>query len=309
MKKIIVRLAVFLSIFILLLTISSNILVRKGNGYGTDVYSFYHEKKDSLNLIFFGSSHSYATFSPNVLEEELGLKAYNFSTQQQPLWITYYYMKETLKYQHPDFWVLEILMTAYPDDYMDEGVNRDAIDKMKFSFNKISAINNSVENNNDRLSYYFNIIKYHSRWNELTKWDLYCLLSSNISSTHGFTYLKNSVGIAEYRDMTSVTERKDLTPKNNEYLLKIIELAKKNNIQLIFVKSPCTMLKEKQKVYNTICDIAEKNNIGYWNCNLMNEKLNLNYRTDFYDSGHVLGSTAIKITTNFANYLKNNFKI
>lgn len=58
------------------------------------------------------------------------------------------------------------------NDYAEEQVNRDAIDKMKFSTNKIDVIKNSVENKDDRASYYLNIIKYHSRYKELNKIDI-----------------------------------------------------------------------------------------------------------------------------------------
>ena len=265
MKKFLLKLSLFMFLFLISLSVVSKIMVRKGNGYGTDVLSFYNEKKNSMDLIFFGSSHSYATFSPNVLKEETGLVSYNFSTQQQPLWITYHYMIEALKYQKPKYFVLDILMAIKNFEYSSEGVNRDAIDKMKFSKNKIDAINVSVEKLSDRISYYFNIIKYHSRWNELGKTDILSLLHSNISPTKGFTYLKENTAEAVKYDLKDVTNVKKISKKNEEYLKKIINLAKENNIELILVKSPCTTTKEEQEYYNYIELIAKENDIKYLN--------------------------------------------
>jgi len=309
MKKYIVKSIIFVMIFIILLTLVSKVLVRKGNGFGTDVLSFYNEPKNSLDLIFFGSSHSYATFSPQVLYNETGLKSYNFATQQQPLWITYYYMKESLKYQKPKYFVLEILMTKETSDYMSEGVNRDAIDKMRFSLNKIEAINASVEDYSDRISYYLNIIKYHSRWNEINKKDFRDLLKSNINTNKGFTYLSKDGGYAIRRDITQVKDIKKITSKNEMYLNKMIQLAKDYNINLIFVKAPCTITQEEQQYYNYVEQIANSNSILYLNYNLKYDELELDFENDFYDTGHLKGKAAERVTKNFANYLKREFNI
>lgn len=213
MKKIILKLVIFIMLFLTSFVVASKILVRKGNGYGSDVITFYHEKKNSLDLIFFGSSHSYATFIPSIIKEETNLNSYNFATQQQPLWISYHYMLETLKYQKPKYFVLEVLMTSVDDNYMDEGVNRDAIDKMRFSTNKINVINESVENKSDRLSYYLNIIKYHSRWNELGKVDILSLLPNYHLKNNGYTYLPKGDVKVEKNNIKNYKETKELSKK------------------------------------------------------------------------------------------------
>ena len=138
--KNLIKSIIFLTIFIILLHVCSNIFELKGNGFGSDVISFYNLKKNSLDIIFFGSSHSYASFYPDVIEEETNLKSYNFATQQQPIYITYHYMIEALKSQRPKYFVLETLMTSIDDEYATEGVNRDALDKMKLSKNKIHKL-------------------------------------------------------------------------------------------------------------------------------------------------------------------------
>lgn len=77
--------------------------------------------------------------------------------------------ERSLKYQHPKYVVYEVHMAIVGNyNYAEEQVNRDAIDKMKFSMNKVDVINNSVEDKDDRVSYYLNIIKYHSRYKEIT---------------------------------------------------------------------------------------------------------------------------------------------
>lgn len=305
MKKIILKLVIFIMLFLTSFVVASKILVRKGNGYGSDVVTFYHEEKTSLDLIFFGSSHSYATFIPSIIKEETNLNSYNFATQQQPLWISYHYMLETLKYQKPKYFVLEVLMTSVDDNYMDEGVNRDAIDKMKFSTNKINVINESVENKSDRLSYYLNIIKYHSRWNELGKVDILSLLPNYHLKNNGYTYLPKGDVKVEKNNIKNYKETKELSKKNMKYLNKIIDLAKENNIELILVKSPVEITEEKQIYYNEVEKIAKDNNLNFINYNYLYDEINLDFENDFFDRGHLDGDGAEKVSRHFAYYLNN----
>lgn len=305
MKKIILKLVIFIILFLTSFVVASKVLVRKGNGYGSDVITFYHEKKNSLDLIFFGSSHSYATFIPSIIKEETNLNSYNFATQQQPLWISYHYMLEALKYQKPKYFVLEVLMTSVDDNYMDEGVNRDAIDKMRFSTNKINVINESVENKSDRLSYYLNIIKYHSRWNELGKADILSLLPNYHLKNNGYTYLPKGDVKVEKNNIKNYKETKELSKKNMKYLNKIIDLAKENNIELILVKSPVEITEEKQIYYNEVEKIAKDNNLNFINYNYLYDEINLDFENDFFDRGHLDGDGAEKVSRHFANYLNN----
>ncbi len=299
---------IFIIIFIILFYGITRVFVLKGNTYGTDIISFYNEKKNSLDLIFFGSSHSYASFSPDALEEETGYKSYNFATQQQPIYLTYHYMLESLKYQKPRFFVLEVKMFAVDDEYASEGVVRDAIDKMRFSQNKINAIKVSVKDKNEWVYYYFNIMKYHTRYKELNKQDIKAGLFNIGINNRGFKDLTpNEEIMINNGNKENTKETLPLSKKNKEYLDKIIKLAKENNIELIFVKTPCALNDNDQLYYNEVFKIALDNNFKYIDYNKLFDELNLE-KGDFYDSGHLSGKGAIKVTKHFSEFLKNNYE-
>ena len=303
--KNLIKSIIFLTIFIILLHVCSNIFELKGNGFGSDVISFYNLKKNSLDIIFFGSSHSYASFSPDVIEEETNLKSYNFATQQQPIYITYHYMIEALKSQRPKYFVLETLMTSIDDEYATEGVNRDALDKMKLSKNKIDAINVSVQDKEDRISYYLNIIKYHTRYNELNKADFEIGITQIGFNNKGFTSLPQNYDIMiDNSEIIDIENTSEISAKNLEYLEKIIELCNKYNIILILVKTPSQLTEEKQMKFNWVEQYAEANNIEYLDYNKQIELLNLEFG-DFYDSGHLSYTGADKISRSFSEYINN----
>ena len=216
-------------------------------------------------------------------------------------------MKESLKYQKPKYMVVEILMTANDEDYMSEAINRDAIDKMRFSLNKIEVINASVEDKSDRLSYFFNIIKYHSRWNNLIKNDVVDYFKKD--ENQGFTYLEGNNAKATKINVKKVKDKEKISLKNEIYLNKIISLGKENDIELIFVKTPYSTTVEEHKKYNYVKDIVESFGYKYLNYNEKYNELNLDFEKDFYDSGHLTGEAALRISKHFSDYMKEEFSL
>ena len=299
----IVRMFIFIIVFFVILQCVSNIFVRKGNGYGSDVISFYELEENILDVIFFGSSHSYATFSPDIIYDETGLKSYNFATQQQPLYITYHYMLEALKTQKPKVFVMDIRGASVQNEYMPEGVTRDALDRLRPSFNKYKAIDASVKNFDEKCTYYFNIIKYHSRYNELTEKEIKNGFLQQGIDNQGYTALEKNGYEINNEEINKIQEIKDISTKNKEYLIKIIELAKENNINLIFVKSPCQMTLDEKMYYNAVAKIASENDITFIDYTTKIDELNLCF-DDFYDKGHVSYSGSAKVSLDFSNRLK-----
>ncbi len=298
------KIIIFILIFALILSLLMKILIRKGDGLGSDVYSFYDLEENTLDMVFFGSSHCYSTFSPYKIEEITGLKSYNFSTQQQPINISYHFMVETLKTQKPKYFILETRMFTIDDEYMEEGVVRDALDKMKMSQNKIEAINESVKDKEARASYYLNIIKYHSRFMEIGIEEIINAIRGKSIDNKGYVGLP--VGKDIYIDnsyVLNINDTVELSNKNLEFFNKIIDLAKENNITLILVKSPCVITEDDQKHFNKVKEIAKENGIDYIDYNYMFDELNFNFEEDFYDYGHLSKNGSEKVSENFANYI------
>lgn len=302
--KNVVKALVFILIFFIILKVCSDVFVLKGNTYGSDVKSFYKLDKNSLDVVFFGSSHSYASFSPDVIEERTGLVSYNFATQRQPVYITYYYMVEALKTQKPKYFVLESRMFSEDQEYWEEGVTRDALDKMKMSFNKVLAINSGVKDRKDRISYYFNIIKYHSRYEDITKGEIVSALKGECVQNRGFKDLPITSDIVIDNDgLINITDSSSLSDKNLLYLKKMIDLANKNNVKLVFTKAPNQLKEDEVKKYNAVKKIANENGLDFIDYNTKFDELGLVMNEDFYDIGHVSYKGALKVSENFADYL------
>ena len=79
-------------------------------------------------------------------------------------------------------------------------------------------------------------------------------------------------------------------------------MANENNITLILVKSPCELNEKDEAKYNFVEAYAKKNNILFINYN--KDKAIKLVEGDFYDSGHLSLSGAVKVSKDFLKYLK-----
>ncbi len=153
-------------------------------------------------------------------------------------------------------------------------------------------------------TYYFNIMKYHSRDEKIENDEIIASIHNEAIQNRGFIGLPVNKEISINNiEMLKVEEKEKLLKKNQVYLNKIIELAHENNIELIFVKSPNQLSAKEVKKYNTVKEIANEQNIDFINYNENFEELNLVNGEDFYDYGHLSYKGAEKISNSFANYI------
>lgn len=125
-------------------------------------YAYYKLPKNSIDLLFIGSSHSYCTFNTHLFDHYLECNSLNLGTDSQSLSITYSAILEILKKQNPKVIVIEI----YPIERQVETLAlRSHLDTMGFSINKLRLIKNalSVSEIGKNLT---NTIYYHNRWKE-----------------------------------------------------------------------------------------------------------------------------------------------
>lgn len=298
----------FVLIFLLILSGASDLLMHKqieGRWNMTaKVVGFYNEEPDSFDVLFFGSSHMYCSVDPAVFYEETGLKSYVFATQRQPLWITYHYMIEALKTQRPELLVVETHMAVQEEDYMDEATNHTAIDPIPMSKNKLDMIFASVPKG-ERRFYIFNIMKYHGRWEYLEKEDFVRAYEKTTDPDKGYVRLSEVSDDVVWEDVSSVTESRVGTPKNIEYLHKIMDLAEKENIRLVLFKSPSNATVEEKMFCNGVAEAAAQRGVEFIDFNTREhyEAMGLDIQEDFYDQRHLNETGMKKYVPYFSKFL------
>lgn len=278
---------------------------------------FYQMERETIDVFFLGSSHAVSGFSPQQLYNEYEIRSYNLGCEQQNLVTSYYWLKEALRYQTPEVVVLDTYL-LFPQENVGplnsiEGCTRKAFDFMKWSPIKIEAINQicSIDTTQDKLSYYMPNVRYHTRWSELDKEDYSSLAMFTRYELKGYSMLKKESGIKDFCPFegNAVAGKEEILEYMEDYLLEIIELCDKNDIQLLLVKTPC--IYETKERYQATKVIADIYSIPFYDFNEKDIYKDLGYcmERDNYDSGHANAKGAKKLTAYIGNLLIKEFGV
>lgn len=311
MKKTIINLTIrtvsFLACAVVLFSCISSVLERKTNigawNYMAKLNEFYNIEENTMDYIGIGSSHMYCSLNPLEVWNQSGIAGFVLATQQQPLMASYHYIKEAFKTQSPKFVVVEGLMMYWGTEF-DSAVLYDAIDPLKFSLNKIQMINNLVEYD-QRPEYYFNILKYHTRWREISLSEINNAFSNPEDTYKGFVALDGKYqGVNSIPDYESMAD-KELSEYNLDVLNKIHELISENGAQMVLMLAPYDT--KKPKIYEAMkagIKWAEQNDVPVLDYALMLDEIGIDPLNDYYDAGHLDVSGAAKLSAHFASFLQ-----
>lgn len=260
---------------------------------------FYNEPEREFSVMFFGSSHVYASVSPLQLWANTGIKSYVFATQLQPMWATYHYIKEALKTQDPQLIVVECNMMGGDQEYYDDGVNFSFMDDIPFSLNKVALAYASAPEG-ERAPLIWNFMKYHGRWSELEDADWNTARADLHDPYKGYVLLPDKQVVTPEVIPMEAGESGELLDKNVEYLAKIVALCESRDIDLWLIKSPSnTALEEVQALrMDEVEALAAAHGVPFDDFNDCYDEIGLTL-DDFYDQRHLTGSGAVK----FTNYL------
>lgn len=300
-------------LFIIILAVAivatcSHVLTLKSEDGISQFKSFYKQDKDTIDLLFMGSSHTYCNISTGVIWENYGITSFDLGGAEAPLWSTYYQMREAFKYQHPDVLALEVSTAAIrpsldPPEFWIE----DNDYGMKWNENRINLL--KVQTNGwlyKRIV--FPLSTMHQRYSELTKDDF--VDKNNRKSYKGYDYREADVSF-EVEDVSDVTEMAQITDRAEEYLYKIIDLCREENVELWFFITPYVTNAEHQAIFNYIENIAVEQGIPYVNLNEPEylEALDFDYGTDMADELHVDIGGSIKLSNYLGEYLQKEYNL
>lgn len=279
----------FILIFVLLLT-GVSYIVRTNGDIKNRFAGFYAEEKNSIDVLMCGGSTIATSFSPGYMWGEYGFTSYPISSNTQRPKAIKYLLEEAYKYQSPELVVIELRMFTYEDEVLreDEPHIREVTDNMRYSlhrFKTVHALADGTETFEEKLSYYFDIIKYHSNWGMFFKPEEWQKIDYSKPDLHkGFQHPEVIMWHDEAVDGYIATEERMAIPKEQEEILRdLISYLKEKEQDAIFVLTP---LKNKEKVFaqaNYMKDIVEAE--GYQYVNMLDE-IELDYSLDLLDGAH-----------------------
>lgn len=287
---------VFLGL-VLFLAIAQRLLMPKYVGKMAEgaLISEYYDSEKNNDVIFLGDSEVYYNFSPENLEKNYELTSYIRGSANQTMCQSYYLLMDTLRYETPEIVVVSVA-SLMKEDSDSEAYNRMTMDGMKWSSYKYECIKASMLEEESLVSYIFPILRYHSRWSELSKDDLKYFFQTEKVSNRGY------IERTEIVPMTKLPAAKPLTDYTlaesaMNYLDMIRQECVKRNIKLILVKSPSMHPYWYEEWDEQVVSYAEEYNLTY--VNLLNniEEIGIDFKTDTFDGGLHLNATGAEKNT------------
>ena len=298
----------FFSIFLGLLYLACSVLKFKYNDGVKPMENLYDLPENTVDVLLLGSSHMGMNVDPSMMWDEQGIAAYACWGGMQPTWNTYYYLKECLKYQKPDLVVMDTYLATNDLEYDSYENMVKNIQGIRMSENKWKAVETGVTPEY-QSSILLGLPTYHYRYSELTSDDFQDFFWNKNCEIQSIPTSGDAVQKIQIMDTDTVKDTEELSEKLGNYLYKIIECCKEQDIPLLLIASPYEVKETEQKRYNKIQEIADQYGIEFLNFNNFYQEIGINTDTDFRDPGHFNDSGIKKYTTYLADYIKNHYKI
>lgn len=275
----------------------------------------YMDEDDPIDVLFFGSSPVYAGITPIAMWNSNGITGMNFGTSLENALCNYFQFEFAIQEQLPKVVVLDLAALfeeRKADEEVYEATYRKIAETMPNKKLKEQMINEIVDTNEnqDKLSYYFPLLRYHARWNELEKTDFVPIRWYKNYFKGG---LLNNVSkpIEAKIDKVYNIDELEIADYSVQYYKQIIERCKNLGINMLVFSPPQFERNFNYAKFALIEKFCESMDVDYVNYNEDKnlEKLNLNFNKDFYDPGHLSVSGSIKLTIDLGERIQKLYSL
>ncbi len=274
---------------------------------GAMVAEYYREEVPH-DVIFIGDCEVYENFSPVVLWREEGISSYIRGSAQQLIWQSYYLLEECFQRESPKLVVYNVQAMKYSEP-QSEAYNRMCLDGMRLSAQKLKAIKASMTEDEAFISYLIPLLRYHSRWSELTAEDIRYMFSSPEVTVAGYL-MRADVKPMGRLPSAPILEDYSIGQSCWEYLDKMRLLCEENGAELLLIKSPSIWPAWYEQWDSQISAYAQEHGLRYINFLPLSEEIGIDMQTDSYDGGlHLNIYGAEKLSSYFAELLSRDYEL
>lgn len=288
MKKIFKRSLALLLILIFTLVsvwaLDRVLLIKRYDGV-KPMESFYAQKPGTVDVLLMGNSHMGVHADTATLWREYGISSFALWGGVQPMWNTYHFLAEALKYQQPKAVVLEIGGLSYDWEYADEATQLKNVAGMHLSLNKLEAVKATAPKER-WASLLLGLPLYHQRYSELTEEDFQFFPWSDELINNKGSYALYGHGDFDMEDPWAIDSLAEISDKTMDYFMRIVSLCRERGIELILVKTPTVDLEKYQPYSNAAAEIADELGLAFYDFNKMGEETGIEGK-DFYFDTHL----------------------
>ncbi|MBR2823989.1 MAG: hypothetical protein IKE24_09920 [Clostridia bacterium] len=276
----------FAVVFLILWILVDQVMMFKQEDGTLPARNFYDLPADTVDVLVLGTSHAGMNVSSQTLWDEYGIASYRFWGSIQPIWNSYYYLLEALKYQQPKVVVLDAHSLTFNQEYGTYPVQIKNTIGLRPSRNKLENILASVPEE-DRAAVLLGLPVYHNRYTELREEDFDYMAWQRHPELQVLSS-EESVHIYPFtiREPDPALEEAPLGEKEEKYFRMLLEFCREKGIALELVVSPYEISVTEQQKYLRVASIAAEYGVRYTDFNLSYREYGIDPQQDFLDPGH-----------------------
>ncbi|MBQ6386881.1 MAG: SGNH/GDSL hydrolase family protein [Lachnospiraceae bacterium] len=315
MKKILFRTAAYAvcaAIFAYLFIHISYAVRPKLSHTQDNISGFYGEEKNSLDVVFVGSSGTMSAFMPLSAYKEHGFTSYNFCFNELCYQTMPYAVKEVLKYQKPKVLFIDIktfirpvsILTAFANG--EEGTCHFNTDAFKYSLDRAEFIWRYLPHTSAAIPYYLDLVKYHREPFNYKNWN------SEIHFTNrGFQFMSWGNEI----DFPAPTDKELPVEASIEAAYReTMEVAKtaSPDTEVVFLYYPYanTIYNDTPlENLNYLVRITEEAGLPFLNLSPHYDEFGFDVNVDYWNNGHWNVYGAEKVTAYMGKYLTEHYDL
>ena len=284
----------------------------------------YDIERNSIDVMFLGSSHARFAFNTNYFDQELKLNTFNLSSSDQTPVVGYYALKQAIEKQKPKLLVYEAYWSKFcsTDNTTAATFVYDYLKSPTIKAEILLTLNGEKNYKEFVLDSLIKTYKYRNKLftsldfimrgglNDEPAFKDYNVFSDFIYKGKGYLYSDKLV-TKKIIENSTFTRTKDykFDKKQIEYFDKTMELCKENGIKVIVVTAPLPAdtieyVKDYDIYSNKINSMAKKYDLEYIDYNLINKDGKVFDNMCFQDSNHVNANGAIRLAENMLSTIK-----
>ncbi len=307
--KHLIKAVAFSLIFVILFSYATRVVtVSSDDNEYQWISGIYEEPKDSLDAVYIGSSNCYAFWNSNTAWNNYGIAVHPFTCSSMSLLAAEYVVKEMRKNQPNAVYIINI--NTFREKALTSVALHRLVDFMPLSINKLQLTNYLCNIKglswDEKMEYFFPMIRYHSKWEDLEKYNFSTDLNGLKGGDTRKWALKNSVDLsAEY---IVSDEYADISENLVKSLDSFLDYCDKEQLKVVFVAVPqaADSLEYVGQINTIIKTVSDR---GYTALDLLNnyQDLNIDPSTDYYNNNHTNVHGALKFTNYICEYLIDNY--
>lgn len=310
--KPIIGIVIFLISLSLLLTFVGKLVLPFEHFNDRQQRMYYYFPKNTVDVLCTGNSTFRQGFSPNTLWHEHGIVAYTRPDSRQSPELTYFEVKETLNRHSPKVVIMGVARLFSEYDYVEnEPLVRRSLDYTKLSIEKIKTAYALASHTDamETISYIFPLLRYHSRWNDISMDDIQKSFDTSHDIWRG-EYRVNELDVLEDRVFAETsTEVPEYSKEAIKWYEKTLELCNEKGIKVIIVSMP--EITNTRGTHEGIQRFADRYGADYldFTTDELVEATGLKYSEDFQGGHHLAITGSRKITHYLGQYLEDNYDL